>query len=502
MKFFQVNKFTLVILIIFVVLSYFLFSFRLEEVPLGINGDEAVIAYNAALISKDGKDSEGRWYPVFTKVENSSDWKQPIMVYATVLVFKFLGISYFNLKLVSVLMAIISGLLIFFMAKELLGFKYGVVSLIIFLSIPIVMIQSHINIENIAPLPFITVWLWMLIRYAKFKRNRYLIIAGIMLGVSIYSYLGLRLVMPVLMVISMVFIFSLNVKKSFKGRIYPILLFIFGIVPFIAFLFSIKEDYPGAILASNRPQVFESYQQLILPFISSYDLSFLFIKGDSTPYHSTGKEGMFLLATLPLFILGLFKIAKELKPVYLLILAVFFLSPILYGLPGSIHRASRLLVLIPPFVLISVLGFQNIIEFKARVKILLIGLVSTLIILNYSFFLKDYWFEYPNRVNQSFEKPVQKAYKKADEISKAENLRVLIHSDIPQRQPYAYSFFSMAYMPDRLQIWQESTDLPKRSILMVTEQILKRSINVKERPGVEIIDNGNMDIFLVINRND
>ncbi len=502
MKFFLKDKFILSVLLIFIVLSYFLFSYKLEEVPLGINGDEAVIAYNAALISKDGRDSEGRFYPVFTKVENSSDWKQPVMVYATVLIFKILGVSYFNLKLVSVLMAIVSGILIFFMTRELLGAKNAAISLVIYLSIPIIMIQSHINIENIAPLPFITVWLWMLLRYLKFKKNRYLVVAGVMLGISIYSYLGLRLVMPVLMLISIIFLLALNIKNDFRAKFYPILVFILAIAPFVLFLLSLKGQYPGAILASNRPQVFESYQQFILPFISSYDLSFLFIKGDLTPYHSTGREGMFLLASLPLFVLGLFKIAKQLKPSYVLVLAVFFLSPVLYGLPGSIHRASRLLVLIPPFVLIATLGVQSLIEMRSRIKILLLVLFFILILLNYNFFLKDYWFDYPQRVNQSFEKPVQKVYKKVDEISKLENLNVLIHSDIPQRQPFAYSFFAMAYLPDRVQIWKESMVLPKKSILMVTEQILKRSIKVNENPGVEIIDNGDMDIFLVINRND
>lgn len=502
MNFVLKNKSILTILSIFIIVAYSLFSYRLEEVPLGINGDEAVIAYNAALISKDGKDSEGRFLPIFTKVENSNDWKQPVMVYATVLVFKLFGISYFNLKMVSVLTAVVSGILIFFMVKEVLGIKSAVASLVIYLSIPIVMIQSHINIENIAPLPFITVWLWMLLRYLNVRNTRYLIVAGIMLGISIYSYLGLRLVMPVLTSISVIYIWGLNKKNNIKDQVYPVLIFIMTIIPFIVFLLSLKGQYPGAILASNRPQDINSYQQFILPFISSYDLSFLFMKGDLTPYHSTGKEGMFLLATLPLFILGIFKIARDTKIAYLLILATFFISPILYGLPGSIHRASRLLILIPAFVLIAILGVQSLIEIKSKAKIFLIGGIFILIFLNYKSFLQDYWFEYPQRVNQSFEKPVHKIYQKVAKISQNENLNVLIHSDIPQRQPFAYSFFAMSYLPNRLQIWEESTTLPPKSVLMVTEQILKRSIRVKDRPGVEIIDNGNMDIFLVINKNE
>ncbi len=490
---------TIIYLLIFCVLGWFLFTYRLLESPLGINGDEAVIASSAALIAQNGRDSEGRFLPVFTKIANSNDWKQPITVYSTVLVFKAFGTSYFNLKLVSVLFALISGILIFFLTKEIFNEKFALVSLLIYLTIPIVMIQSHLAMENIAPLPLITLWLWMLVKYSKVKKTIYLIIAALSLGVSIYSYLGLRLIMPVLTILSIIYIFFLNSAKSGKINLYPILIFILSLVPFLLFLLTLRNYYPGAVLAANRPQNFESYQQFLLPFISSFDLSFLFMKGDSTPYHSTGKEGMFLLATLPLFILGLFNIAKVRKHLYLFILAVFFFAPILYGLPGSIYRASRLLSLIPPFIVIAVLGFKSLFEIKKKaIKALFILTILVLVLMNYSIFLADYWFDYPQRANQSFEKPVHTVYKKAAEISEKENLKVFIHDDIPMRNPSAYSFFARAYLPNRLERWEENPVLPKRSITMVTEQVFARTI--KGNKEVEVLEHGDMDLILVINR--
>lgn len=490
---------SLLILSIFCLIGWFLFTVKLTDVPLGINGDEAAIGYSSALISKNGYDSRGKFLPLFTTV-GWPDWKQPVTIYSTVLMFKLFGISYFNLKAVSVLFVLLSGIIIFFLVREIFDERISIVALIIFLTIPIITIQSHLAIENIAPLPLASFWLWMLVKYTKIKKNKYLIFSAIALGVSLYSYLGLRLIIPVLIFLSICYIYYLN--NGFKlGRkiinLNSIIIFLIALTPFLFFLFVIKNQYPAAVFALNKPRNITSYQEFLLPYVSSFDLSFLFMEGDATPYHSTGREGMFLLATLPFFLFGLSKIASDRKPLYLFILMVFILSPILYGLPGSIHRASRLIVLIPSYIILTVLGFRLLLEMKSKLKFYLVPIIWIFIFLNYYFFLKDYWFDYPQRVNQSFEMPVHTVYEKVAEISKKENLKVLIHDDIPMKHPFAYGFFKMAYLPES-EKWEENATLPKRSIVMVTEQVFSRTL--KNSQGVEVIENGNMDLILVINR--
>ena len=488
------------VLITFFLVGWFLFTYKLTDVPLGINGDEAAIGYSSALIAKTGYDSNGRFLPLFTTTL-WPDWKQPVTIYSTVLMFKLFGISYFNLKAVSVLFVLISGAIIYLLAEEIFDKKMAVISLFLYSTIPLIMIQSHLAIENIAPLPFVSFWLLMLAKYTKIKKTKYLIFGAIALGISLYSYLGLRLIMPVLVILTIAYIYYLNngIKLN-KGNIKlrPILIFTTALLPFLALLLIVKNQYPAAVFALNKTQNIVSYQDFFLPFISSFDLSFLFLKGDSTPYHSTGKEGMFLLATLPLFILGLYKIAVEKKPLYIFIFSAFFLSPILYGLPGSVHRASRLMSLIPFFIIIILLGFKILLELKTRLKFYPILLVGALIVLNYKFFLADYWFDYPHRVNQSFEKPAHIVYEKAAKISKNENLKVYLHDDITRRHPTAYLFFELAYLPENHQQWEEAKLVPAKSIVMVTDQVFSRSLkNIKE---VEVLEHGNMDIILVINR--
>lgn len=485
---------TLIILLCFILSGWFLYTYKLTDVPLGINGDEAAIGYLSSLIAKTGHDASGRFLPLFTNV-SWPDWKQPITIYSTVVAFKLFGISYFNLKAVSVFFVLISGIIIFLLAREVFNEKLAILALLIFATIPIVMIQSHLAIENIAPLPFVALWLWMMAKYSKIKKTRYLFFQAVSLGISIYSYLGLRLIVPVFSIISICYIYYLNSKKI---NLYPILIFFLTLIPFVLVMFIIRNEYPAAILASNRPQEVVSYYQFFLPYISNFDLSFLFMKGDSTPYHSTGKQGMFLLATLPLFVLGLIKAASERKPLFIFILAVFFLAPILYSLPGSLYRASRLLVLIPPFILICLLGVRTLLAIKNKVgRFSFIFLVTILILINYADFLIDYWYEYPSRVNQSFEKPIHRIFDYVHKLSRKENLEVFIQDDAPLRNPVVYSFFENAYFPNGFKKWTEGQDLPSKSIIMVSSQVYHRMV----RPdNIETVNNGDMDLDLLINR--
>jgi len=486
---------TFLILCIFYLAGWFLFTYKLTDVPPGINGDEAAIGLIASSIAKTGHDPSGKFLPLFSNI-SWPDWKQPVTVYSTVATFKLFGTSFFNLRAVSVFFVLLSGTIIFFLAKEVYDEKLAILSLFIFSTIPIIMIQSHLAIENLAPLPFVAFWLWMMGKYSKKKKTKYLVFAGFSLGISIYSYLGLRLIVPILVTLSIGYIYYLN--RSNKNIIRPILMFILGVAPLLLLIFVIKNQYPAAIFASNRPQTISSYQQFLLPYISSFDPSFLFIKGDSTPYHSTGKQGMFLLATLPLFLLGLVKIAKDRKPFFIFVILVFFLTPLLYGFPGSIYRASRLLALLPSFIIVTLLGLSSLFDIKKRTyKLAVVAFSAVLIFLNYVDFVSDYWFEYSNRVNQNFEKPLHQVFGAVLGISKRENLRVFIQDDAPLRNLVVYSFFENAYFPNGLPRWKEGSGFPAKSIIMVSAQVYHR---IKKPDYIETIDNGSMDLNLLINR--
>lgn len=481
----RLNSFIIkVSLAVILVFFFFLFNFRITDVPPGINGDEAAIGYNAALVAKTGYDQSGRFLPLFVSAFDLTDWKQPVTFYSTVLAFKIFGTSFETLRGVSVFFVLLSSVLIFYLAKDLFGIKGAFVSLVIFLTIPAVLIQSHLALENIAPVPFTALWLWMIVRFQKTFKQKYLLLAALFLGAGLFTYPGMRLIVPVYALLTAGFVYYLNRKKSLKENASNIIKFVLIIAFFFIVLFSVKNLYPGALLAYNRPQGIKPYQELILPYISSFDLSFLFIRGDSTPYHSTGKQGVFLLATLPFFALGILKISRRNEPVLSFILLVFFLTPVLYGLAASFHRGSRLLVLLPLFTIISTAGFLWLLEIKQKIcRNIIIFLGLLILILNYQDFLRDYWYEYPNRVKPEFSKPYQIVFSKALALSRT-GLEPYIQKDFRMQNQVAVDFFEQAYFKDKLKVWS-GEEIPKGSVIIVSDYILSQRKDIRsEKVGL------------------
>lgn len=466
---------------IFFVITWSFLSYRIIDVPPGINGDEAAIGYNAALVARTGYDQSGRFFPLFVSAFDLNDWKQPITFYSTVLAFKIFHPSYAVLREVSVVLILISATLVFFLSRELLGKAASFISLIIFITSPAVLIQSHLALENIAPIPFVILWLWMLVKYRKNFRSRYLFLSALFLGIGLFTYPGMRIIFPVYIILTIVLIYYLNFKQGLNKIIRENIKFLIIVSIFPIFMFSVKDQFPGAILAYNRPHSIPTYQEFILPYISSFDPSFLFIQGDATPYHSTGKQGMFLLATLPIFALGLFRIAQKKDPMLIFLLLTFIFTPLLYGLAASIHRGSRLLVLLPPFTLISTIGFLSIMSINKKwIKFLGYVVVIILIYLNYTDFVRDYWYEYPNRVKSNFSKPYQLVFEKAYNLSKSNNLTPYIQSDFRKQDLIAEDFFEQVYFPNKLSLWQDNQPLPENSVIIVSDFILSKNKNIDQ----------------------
>lgn len=486
----------IIVLVVFYIFSWSLFTFRITDVPPGINGDEAAIGYNAALVARTGFDQSGRFLPLFVSAFDLTDWKQPITFYSTVLAFKIFGPSYFLLRAVSVVFILISSFIIFLLLKQILGLTYGFLGLLLFITIPSVMIQAHLGLENIAPVVFISLWLFMMAKYYKSLNIKFLIFGAIFLGVSLFSYPGMRLIMPVYALISLLLILFL--QKNAKRSLQPILYFILVLSIFPALMLSVKNIYPGAILAYNRPHMVSSYQEFFLPIISSFDLSFLFLKGDSTPYHSTGKHGVFLLASLPLLVLGLYRIALKRNPFFYLILSGFFLTPVLLGLVGSIYRGSRILAFLPFYAIIVTLGLSVILEFKKKILTKL-GLVfiAALMFLNYFDFVSDYWYEYPKRVESEFARPIHTAFKNLYDESNKLNLTPLMQKGLEGQNTIAFKFFEEIYFQSRLQRWG-TKDLPKNSIILADlAGIKERGLDERDFKKLEL---KNLDYYLLISR--
>lgn len=457
---------------ILIITAWLILSFNLLQVPPGLNNDEAEIGYNSALITDTLKDANNRFLPIFVLSSEGIDWHQPITVYTTAIAFKLFGISFFTLRAVSIFFAILASIIIYYLTTKLFGSYYALFSFALFLSTPIIFIQSHLALENISLIPILSFWLLNLWIYYQKKSPKNLILAGISLGLSLYAYKGMRLVFPAWIIISFIMIYLQ--KHSSITKFKHLLFYILPIVPFLLIMPLLEFKYGGAIIDRGIMNI-HSYQDFLLPYLSSFDPSFLFIQGDQTPYHSTGLHGMFLLATLPLFLIGAYQSIRN-RGFLLFLLLLFATTPIFFGFTNTFHRASRLIPMVIPYTLLATYGLiiinnikipiQNI--FSISVKKLLNITIILIIGLNALDFSQYYLFTYPytSKTREAFSNRFFEAYQALATESQKRNLKPTIEKNLFKSHQIAGKFFNYSLFKKNISTIENQNSIPNQAIVL------------------------------------
>lgn len=479
----MVKIFTILIIFFF---SLAFFSFRLLDVPRGLTLDEVAFGYNASLISETLRDENGRFLPIFVLSLQGRDWRQPVAQYMQVAMFKIFGRSLFNLKFVSVLAASFSAVIIFLLGLQTFGKKFALLALIIFLTTPVIMIHAHLALDNIMPVPFILLWVFGLWNFNEKRSYKYLVIAGVSLGIGFYAHKSMRSAAPVWTVLTLLYLLITQVKNWKKLSIQnykPAIVFLIAILPFYLISPILDYKYAGAVYGTQTIGVSSVYD-FVYFYISNFDPSFLFIKGDKILHHSTGKHGMFLLATLPVYIYGIYKSINTKNTFLTFLITCFFAGPLLLGFIGSVHRASRLIFLVPLFCLITAFGFWKLLATKDKALKLVLIIFSIVFVLNFYDFIKYYWFQYPDDTYHIFYSSEGiNAYKELKEISESENLKPLISDSLldTRSDSGAVEDFTRSLYFIYPNSFDENSELPENSILLTRNKDLKSGYGIKNR---------------------
>jgi len=457
------NLYQIIIYIGLLISFYFLLSYRLLEVPTGLTSDETAFGYNAILLSRTAHDENGVFMPLFVNSLNKSDWRQPVTQYFITLFIKIFGITLFNIRATSIIVNLFSATLLAWLVTKLFKPIYGYISFVLFIITPIVFMQSHLALDNIMPIPFTLLWLISLFQYQQNQNKKYLLLSGISLGISFYTYKGMRPVVPIWSILTCLYIFYLKFPFKFTNKniisyLYSILYFIVGIAPFILAIPFIQLRYPGAIFGGSRPR-FDNIFNFLYPYFSYFDPTFIFIKGDELLFHSTRIYGMVLLSTLPLFFIGIYQSVKKNK-YWQLILVAYLSAPILMGLVESVHRASRIMCTIPIYCLLTMLGIYTVWQKKIIGKPLII-LFFLLISINFASFVNYYWFTYPKFTENIFGNlNPYRSYQIFANQSKQLQLTPYIHQEV-----YNPLFYQL-YFPGNPNFIATTLSLPKNGILL------------------------------------
>lgn len=178
---------TVWLLVITFVLAFLLRIVALDIRPLGFTWDEAALGYNAYSLLQTGRDEHQKITPII--FESFGDYKPGLYVYLAVPSVAMFGLTEFATRLPSALIGSLSVVVIWFLVKELFGRKYG-----IFVSFIMAINPWSIYFSRGAWESNVMVFL-LLLGAVLAIRNR-LVLAAIMWGLSLWTYQGAKLVVP------------------------------------------------------------------------------------------------------------------------------------------------------------------------------------------------------------------------------------------------------------------------------------------------------------------
>lgn len=380
--------------------------FRLADVPAGLYMDESSIGYNAALIAQEGVDEYGVRFPTYFKA--FGEYKNPIYIYASALLFKLFGVSVFNLRLTSCLF-FLAGLFFTLLLTARLFPKNRFIQLYTLISLgflPVFFVLSRVSFEAISQLTWVAatnllVWLTFhgehqadIPKSDRKNRHDYLkaTVCGLLLGTSIYTYSTARLLSGLMLISLWAVYFSK--KDSFKQLRLITITFLIALVPYLYFVRFHRGATTGRFKIISYLDDPISTPRKVFIFIQNYfeywSPDFLLLSGDANLRHSIGHGGIIFGVTLLLFLVAIaaFLLRKprsgnqQLNRFTLFLSFNLLASPVAASLTSeSVPHSLRSLLLGYYILLVSCYGLAFIQQIKDRrlKRGLLIGLSCLLV---------------------------------------------------------------------------------------------------------------------------
>ncbi len=412
----------------------------LDRFPPALYSDEVSQGYNAFSLLETGKDEYDIVWPVAFR--SFGDWKPPLPIYLMIPSIYFFGLTPVGVRLSSAIFGTFTVILMFTVIMELIDYlssdkfgflrqkKYEISLLGAFL---LAISPWHITQSRMAMLTSIALFFLMCglaFFYKGLKKTRYWLISSLCFVLSIYSYYGMRLVIPLIIIVMFGFYrvrIILRTKKDYLtvlgSFILALLLLlplgsaylrqpdvIFGRVKTVSIFHDqgvalrvwdlIAED--GAETSSwlarffhNKP--YEYILDIVRRLFEHVDGRFLFLTGDThPPFQISGMSVLYLFDLLFIIIGCIFLIKREQK-LFMFLLLFIMISILPAALTFVTPAANRTLTLVIPLIFIVSCG---VVYFLNRInsgfgKYSLIACILVGYALSFGYFTYQYIFILP-----------------------------------------------------------------------------------------------------------
>ncbi|MDX2171465.1 MAG: glycosyltransferase family 39 protein [Deltaproteobacteria bacterium] len=340
-----------------VLLALGLRVYQLADVPAGLYCDEAGNGYNAYALGQAGIDENGRPWPLYVWSFGTA-YKNPVYIYASILPVKLLGLSEFSARLPAALFGTATVLGLLLLGRAAFGAWVG-----LWAGLGLALVPWHLHFSRIAfeLIAFPCLFVFACLLLVRFTQGRRTLPAALGLcALCIYAYAPAAFFVPAFL-LGFGLLFLPELWRHWRQFLLALLVTAAVLTP--AGLFFGRQSSSGTqyfrrttfLEASQawQPQArrfVENYQQFFSP-------RFLFEEGDPIFRHSVRGFGELYLAFVPALLLGIGSALLRRDRVSKLFLWWLLLYPVAPSLMNEIPSATRGIIGVPVFCLLSGLGF-------------------------------------------------------------------------------------------------------------------------------------------------
>lgn len=464
-----------------VLLAAFLRLYRLDNVPPGVNRDEASIGYTAYSLLTTGKDEYGRAFPL--SFESFGDWKLPLYIYTTIPFVAVFGLSELAVRLPSAIAGTLTVFVLYFLVLEILRgliaqhpYRIHLRPIALLSSALLAIMPWHIHIsrvesEAIVSTLFTVIGSLMLLRSFRKKCLRSLIISAIVFSATYYTYHGSHITTSLLLFGA----FILFQKHLYAIRNWWIALCLGATLTGFILFVTLSADHtkisgisifgdPTVIhtnielprTASGNPDSFfvrlrynrvgYAISAVTKNYLASYGPKFLFIKGAGNHAHNIQTYANLHPISAPFLLLGVLLFASfwKHKPLAF-VLWWLAASGIAAAITKDAPHSNRMLAVTPAMANAIAMGIAWVVQaVPKKTTQAVIGFLFLGYMLAVFRYTTTYFTEFPIHEAQHW----GYAYKQLTPVVfNAENSDKKIIMTNPQESPYIYLLFYSGYPP-------------------------------------------------------
>jgi len=412
------------LLLLVLLIGFGLRIWQISKVPPSLGNDEISIAYDAYSVSTIGKDSAGAFLPLSFKSHGT--YKAPLYAYIAGPFIKLLGNNELSVRFPSVILGTLAILFLYLLIEEISRKRdLALISSFVLAIAPWHVYTSRIALEANIALTFLILGVYLF--FLGRTKWKYLILSSLSLALSLYAYHTEWVFVPLLML----FLY-ISYQGNFKNRQVLfgwILLFVVLVLPLGLNWLSIRNEtnratteiiFNDLFLANRLSGVINPLSRVFIflsfwtnKYLSYLSLDYIFTNGlPVSASYSSPEFGLLNLLELPLFILGIFQIAKS-KDGRSRNLWIYWgaIGALVSSFTLGELNLTRYLVTIIPLVVVVAYG---IIWIRENAGKRLFYLSIALILINFIFFYKYYIKLFPFHFSENW----QYGYKQAAQYIK------------------------------------------------------------------------------------